>query len=137
MAEQSLIWQPKRSCDLQHFTLAPTELDRKSERLDPINWLVMSALFQFFLQKSELEGNGYWVNHAEKKTYTPFCPWVSNYLGNKNQGTKLNCLPPAWVYWLCSPDVTKQMGFPLGTSPFGTPWWVGSIVNETQTFFMA
>ena len=29
------------------------------------------------------------------------------------------------------------MGFPLGTSPCGTPWWVGCIVNETQTFFMA
>ena len=29
------------------------------------------------------------------------------------------------------------MGFPLGTSPCGTPWWVGSIVNEAQTFFMA
>ena len=29
------------------------------------------------------------------------------------------------------------MGFPLGTSPCGTPWWVGSIVNETRTFFMA
>ena len=29
------------------------------------------------------------------------------------------------------------MGFPLGTSPCGTLWWVGSIVNETQTFFMA
>ena len=28
------------------------------------------------------------------------------------------------------------MGFPLGTSPCGTLWWVGSIVNETQTFFM-
>ena len=28
------------------------------------------------------------------------------------------------------------MGFPLGISPCGTPWWVGSIVNETQTFFM-
>ena len=29
------------------------------------------------------------------------------------------------------------MGFPLGTSLCGTLWWVGSIVNETQTFFMA
>ena len=29
------------------------------------------------------------------------------------------------------------MGFFLGTSPCGTPCWVGSIVNETQTFFMA
>ena len=29
------------------------------------------------------------------------------------------------------------MGFLVGTSPCGTPWWVGSIVNETQTFFMA
>ena len=26
------------------------------------------------------------------------------------------------------------MGFPLGTSPCGTPWWVGSMVYETQTF---
>ena len=29
------------------------------------------------------------------------------------------------------------MGFPLGTSPCGILWWVGSIVNETQTFCMA
>ena len=29
------------------------------------------------------------------------------------------------------------MGFPLGISPCGTLWWVGSIINETQTFFMA
>ena len=27
--------------------------------------------------------------------------------------------------------------FPLGTSPCGTPWWVRSIVIETQTLFMA
>ena len=27
------------------------------------------------------------------------------------------------------------MGFPLGTFPCGTPWWVGSIVNETQIFY--
>ena len=53
----------------------------------------------------------------------------------KTQGQ--NCLPPAWVYWLCSPDVTRQMGFSLGISPYRAPWWVGSIVNETQTFFMA
>ena len=25
------------------------------------------------------------------------------------------------------------MGFPLGLSPNGAPWWVGSIVNETRT----
>ena len=48
VAEQSLIWQPKRSCDLQHSTLALIGLDGRSQRPDPINWLVMSALFQFF-----------------------------------------------------------------------------------------
>ena len=55
-----------------------------------------------------------------QKTYTHFCSWVSNYLGNENPGTKLNCLPPTWVYWLCSPDVTRRMGFSLGTSPCRT-----------------
>ena len=29
------------------------------------------------------------------------------------------------------------MGFSLGTSPCGTLWWVGNLVNETQTFFKA
>ena len=67
VAEQSLIWQLKRSCYLQHFTLALTGLDWRSERPYPINRLVMSALFQFFLQKSELEGDGCRVNHAEER----------------------------------------------------------------------
>ena len=42
---------------------------------------------------------------------------MSNYLGSENPGTKLNCLPSAWVYW---PDVTRWTGFPLVTSPCGT-----------------
>ena len=67
VAEQSLIWQLKRSCDLQHLTLALTGLDRRLERPDLINRLVMLALFQFFLQKSELEGGGCRVNHAEER----------------------------------------------------------------------
>ena len=45
VAEQSLTQQLKRSLVLKHSTLALTELDRWSERADPINWLVMSALF--------------------------------------------------------------------------------------------
>ena len=57
---------------------------------------------------------------------------MSNYLGNKNPATKLNCLPPAWVYWLCNLDVTWRMGFP----PRHIPMW-DSVINETQTFFMA
>ena len=48
VAEQSMTWQPKRSCSSQHSTLALTGLDGRSERLDPINQLVMSALFQIF-----------------------------------------------------------------------------------------
>ena len=96
----------------------------------------MSALFQFFakiwIRVRWLLGQSCWG-----KTSTLFCPWGSNYLGNENSGTKLNCLPPAWIYWLCSPDVTWRMGLPLGTSPCGSPWWMGSIVKETQTFFMA
>ena len=111
MAEQSMTWQLKRSCDLQHSSLALTELDRRSERPDPINRLVMSALFQIF-KKSELVGDGCKVNHAEER---PILLSVSGYviiLGMKTLGQNLNCLPSAWVYWLCSPDVTRQMGFP-------------------------
>ena len=128
VAEQSLTWQPNWSCDLQLSTLALNGLDGWSERPDSINRLVMSALFQIFAK--------IWIRR--RKTYIPFCPWVSNYLGNENPGTKLNCLPSAWVYWLCSPDVTRRMGFPVRHIPHvGTPWCVGSIVNETQTLFMA
>ena len=29
------------------------------------------------------------------------------------------------------------MGFPQAHPPCGTPWWMGSIVNKTQTFLMA
>ena len=50
---------------------------------------------------------------------------LGNYLGNENPGTKFNCLPSAWVYWLCSPNVTRRMGFPLGTSLCGAPWGGG------------
>ena len=57
-AEQSMTWQPKRLCGSQHSTLALTGLDGRSERPDPINRLVMSALFQIFKKKSELEGDG-------------------------------------------------------------------------------
>ena len=42
---------------------------------------------------------------------------LSNYLGNENPRMKLNCLPPAWVYWQCSPGVTRQMRFPLKHIP--------------------
>ena len=48
VAEQSLIWQPKRLRALQHSTLALTGLDGLSRRPDSINRLVMSALFQIF-----------------------------------------------------------------------------------------
>ena len=95
----------------------------------------MSALFQIFakiwIRRRWLLGQSCWL-----KTYTPFCPWVSNYLGNENPGTKLNLLPSVWVYWLCIPDVTRRMGFFLVTSLCGTLWWVGSIVNETQILWL-
>ena len=48
VAEQPLTWQLKRSPDFQLSTFALTELDGRLERLSPINWLVMSALFQKF-----------------------------------------------------------------------------------------
>ena len=50
VAEQSMTRQLKRSCDLEHFTLALTGLDGWSERPDPINQLVMSDLFQIFVK---------------------------------------------------------------------------------------
>ena len=95
----------------------------------------MSALFQIF---AKIWIRGWWLygQSCRGKTYTPYCPWESNYLGNENPGTKSNCPPSAWVYWLCSPNVTLQMGFPLTISPCAAPWWGGTMVNETQTFFM-
>ena len=66
VAEQSLIWQPKRSCDLQYSILALTGVDGQFWRSDLINQLVMSVLFQIFA-KSELEGDGCRVNHAEER----------------------------------------------------------------------
>ena len=55
VVEQSLIWQPKRLCDLQHFTLALTGLDGWSERPDPINRLIMSAQLKIPLYKLKIE----------------------------------------------------------------------------------
>ena len=65
-----------------------------------------------FLQKSELEGDGCRVSHAVERPILLFVPGWVIILGMKTQGQ--NCLSRAWVYWLCSPDVTRQMGFPLG-----------------------
>ena len=67
VAEQFITWQLKRPCDLQHSALALTGLDGQLERPDPINQLVMSALFQIF-KKSELESDGCRVNHAEERS---------------------------------------------------------------------
>ena len=63
VVEQSMTWQLKRSCDLQHSL---TVLDGWSERPGLINQLVMSALFKIF-QKFELEGDGCRVSHAEER----------------------------------------------------------------------
>ena len=43
MAEQSVTWQLKRSRYLQHFTWALIVLDRRLERSDLINQLIMSS----------------------------------------------------------------------------------------------
>ena len=80
VAEQSLIWQPKRSRDL-----ALTGLDRRSEVLDLINRLVMSALF-LILKKSELEGYGCRVNRAEERPVLLSTPGRVIILGMKTQG---------------------------------------------------
>ena len=50
VAEQSVIWQLKRSCNLQRSTLALTGLDRQLDRPNPINGLVMSVLFWICLK---------------------------------------------------------------------------------------
>ena len=45
VAEKSLTQQLKKSLDFQHSTLDLTGLEGQLDRLDPINWLVMLALF--------------------------------------------------------------------------------------------
>ena len=68
VAEQPVTWQLKRSHDLQHSILALTGLDNQLERPNPTNCL-MSA------------------DKICRVTHTPFCPWMSNYLGNENNVT--------------------------------------------------
>ena len=76
-----------------------------------------------FLQKSELEGDGYRVNHVEKRSILLSLPGWVIILGMKTPGTKLNFLPLAWVYWLCSPDVTRF-------SPRHIPMWDSMVGGE-------
>ena len=87
-----------------------------------------------FYQNFELQGN----DHTEEKPILlPVSGWVI-ILGMKTLGQNETVYyQSAWVYWLCSSDVTWQMDFFIGTSPCGAPWWVGKIATETQTFFMA
>ena len=91
VAEQFVTWKPKRSHDSQHFTLALTRLDGWLERPNLINWLVMSALSDF-LQKSELESDGFRVNNVEEIPI-PFSVsrWVI-ILGTKTQEQNVNII---------------------------------------------
>ena len=87
VAEQSLTRQLKRSHDLQHSTLVLIGLDRRLERSNLIRSVGWSCQLSFrFLQKSELEGDGYRVNHAEERPLLPTVPRGVIILGMKTQG---------------------------------------------------
>ena len=83
-AEMLLTWQANLSSDLQHFTLGLTGSDRRSEKYDPINQLVLSnsgtymiiptIFFKFLLWQTSIKPyfylkgarrEGLWVNCTE------------------------------------------------------------------------
>ena len=66
LIEQSLTRQPKKSRDWQHSTQVLTGLDGgQRSQIRSISWSCQSSFG--FLQKSELEGDGCRVNHAEER----------------------------------------------------------------------
>ena len=51
---------------------------------------------------------------------------------DENPGIKLICLPSAWVHWICSPDVTRQMGFLLAHLHVGWGAYSMKLINLLQ-----
>ena len=63
VAEQSVTWKPKSSCDLQHSILALIRLDGQLERPYPIIQLVMIVsieFFKLFLQQTRTQSSFIW-----------------------------------------------------------------------------
>ena len=135
MVEQSVTQLPKWPKDLQQSTLTLTGLDGWSERADPINRLVMSGRLsescKRLLLVSKAESGGCRVNHTEERPMFLFYLLLSNKLGDENLEIPNSwSLSSVWVYWICRPDLPKQMGFPLDISLHRAPWWIGSTVSE-------
>ena len=53
----------------------------------------------------------------------PVSEWVV-ILGMKTK-EQCNWLSSAWIYWLCTPDIPRRMGFCLGISPSEALWQCG------------
>ena len=73
VAEQYLTQQPERPRDLQHATLALTELDKWLERYYDQSAGQIGPLLDF-LQKSQLEDDSCRVSHAEGRPILPTVP---------------------------------------------------------------
>ena len=85
VAEQSMTWQLKRSCDPQHSTLALIGLDRLSERPTLISRLVMSAHF-WVCVKIPMRTMAVGFSHDVERLIALSVPGQVVILGTKTQG---------------------------------------------------